>query len=105
MKKVSLKKRKIGYKDILRFIWVVLNHYFFFFVYFIAVFAIHYALTKVSFTFSEIGPFIFYAGIFGPGVNAFLHALYAEKGKPSIRMIMWAHTFAIIILIPITEFI
>ena len=105
MKKVSLKKRKIGYKDILKLIWVILNHYFFFLAYFAVVFTIHYALTKTTFSFHDIKPFMFYAGIFGPGVNAFLHALYAEKGKPSIRMIMWAHTFAIIILMPITEFI
>lgn len=105
MKKVSLKKRKFGLKDFARFIWLILNHYFFFYIYFAIVFAIHFATVSGGFEFANLKPFMFYAGFVGPGVNALLHGIYAEKGKPLIRMVMWAHTFLIIILVPITEFI
>lgn len=106
MKKVLLKKRKYTYKDIFRYIGLTLAHYVGFYLYFVLIFGIHYAVNGDLFgDIKTDAVLLFYCAIIAPGVNALVHAIYSERGIPWVRMIVWAHSFFVIFATPIVIFV
>lgn len=106
MKKVLLKKRKYTYKDIFRFIALAFAHYAAFYVYFAIIFGVHWAVKGNFFgDLTEDRFLLFYCAFLAPAVNALIHVIYAERGIPWIRMVVWAHSFFVLFAVPIVAFV
>ena len=106
MKQVLLKKRKYGFRDVFRFIADVAMHYALFYVYFLIIFGVNYLANDTfipNIKVELIG--LFYPCVIAPGVNALLHIWYSERGLPWVRMAMWAHTFFVLLVVPLATFL
>ena len=102
MKQVLSRKRNITYKEVLKILSVIFTHYLGIYLYIAALLGL-YTIGGHSF-FEKINSsnwLLLYPITFGPAISALMHIHYTMRGGGNMRGVMWLHTFAILIIVPI----
>ena len=103
MKQVIAKKRKFSYKDIIRWISIIVVNYAALIAYVFFLIWIHDLNNGVDFDFvlKDNSWGILYPLTIGPMVSAVAQIVYSERGSVSMRGIMWFHLLMMLIMVPI----
>jgi len=102
MKQVLSRKRNITYKEVLKILSVIFNHYLGIYIYMTIILWLN---TLTGHTFWEninaSNWALLYPATIGPALSALMHIHYTMRGGGNMRGIMWLHTLAILIIAPL----